>query len=66
MKAYVKITEYVVSIQEILITMILGMVFKLTESWQSLFPCSIFHLIVSLRSLSCPVRPRKCFLLPRV
>ena len=33
MKAYVKITEYVVSIQEILKTMILGMVFKLTEFW---------------------------------
>lgn len=38
MKAHIKIIEYMVSIQEILLTMILGMVFELTGSWQSLFP----------------------------
>lgn len=38
MKAHIKIIEYVVHVQEILITMILGMVFELIGSWWSLFP----------------------------
>lgn len=42
--------EHVVSVQEMLITMILGMVFELAGPGQSVFLCSMFNLVTPLRN----------------